>query len=451
MKRRLLLIGDGPHGLQQLRILASGLGPTWEVLGAPGIVEGQTVLATGPFDAVVAELRVGGSSGLQFLNQISELHPKTQRFVLADLSDKQAMTKCVGTSHHYLATPCDPQTLRAALDRAFSLDVWLMNDRVKKFIGQMQKLPSIPTLYFQVVKELQSPTSSLETIGNLIARDLVMTAKLLQLINSAVFGLRRQIANPTEAVLCLGAETTKSVLLLAHTFSYFDKIKSPSFSVERLWEHALTTGSMARTLAGAQNASLDTIEESFTAGLLHDIGKLVFACNMTTDYIKVIQAAQKEKKPLWVMEEQAFSLTHAEVGACVLGIWGLPVSIIEAVALHHYPSRFLSKEFSPLTAVHVANAWDQEQRGKGRVDNRLLPEVDPNYLRELGLFERLPEWREACKLPPIEEKQPDPATETATTDPAAAVTTPPAPAVAQPAPGDTETTAFIASPAAAAA
>lgn len=404
MKRRLLLVGDGPNGLQSLKSLASGLGSHWEVVGAPGIVEAQCALGQSGFDAVVTELRVGCASGLQFLNQITELHPKTQRFLLADLSDKQAVTKCVGTSHHYLATPCDPETLKAALDRAFSLDVWLMNERVKRFIAQMQKLPSIPALYFQVVKELQSPTSSLETIGGLIAKDLVMTAKLLQLINSAVFGLRRQIASPTEAVLCLGAETTKSVLLLAHTFSYFDKIKSSSFSVERLWEHALATGSLARTIAVNQGASPDTVEESFTAGLLHDIGKLVIACNLTSDYIQVLHRAHRENRPLWLVEEEVFSLTHAEVGACVLGIWGLPVTIIEAVALHHYPSRFLSKSFSPLTAVHVANAWDQEQRGKGKVQSQLLPEVDANYLQELELADRLPIWRAACKLPPIEEK-----------------------------------------------
>jgi HD-like signal output (HDOD) protein len=403
MKRRLLLVGDGPRGLQNLKTLASGLGPNWEVCGAPGLVEAQELLPKGPFDAVLAELRIGGSSGLTLLNQIIELHPKTQRFVLADLSDKQAVTKCVGTSHHYLATPCDTHTLRAALDRAFSLDVWLMNERVKKFIAQMQKLPSIPSLYFQVVKELQSPTSSLETIGDLISRDLVMTAKLLQLINSAVFGLRRQIASPTEAVLCLGAETTKSVLLLAHTFSYFDKVKSSSFSVESLWEHALAAGSLARMIANQQAASMDMVEESFTAGLLHDIGKLVIACNLPTDYIKVIQRTHREKKPLWLMEEEVFGVTHAEVGACVLGIWGLPVTIIEAVALHHYPSRFLSKEFSPLTAVHVANAWDHELRTKVKVDPALVPQVDPNYLRELGLSEALPRWREGCKLPPIPE------------------------------------------------
>jgi len=398
-----MLLGDGPRGLQQLRQLASALGPGWDVVGAPGVAEAKTSLEQTPADAIVAEVRVGGASGLQFLNETAESHPKMQRFLLADLSDKQAVTKCVGTSHQYLATPCDPQTLRAALDRAFSLDVWLMNDRVKKLVGQMQKLPSIPSLYFQVVKELQSPTSSLETIGNLIAKDLVMTAKLLQLINSAVFGLRRQIANPTEAVLCLGAETTKSVLLLAHTFSYFEKIKSPTFSVEQLWEHALSTGSLARALAQAQGCAPETVEESFTAGLLHDIGKLVFACNMTSDYIKVLQTAHREKRPVWILEEEAFSLTHAEVGACVLGIWGLPVGIIEAVALHHYPSRFFSKEFSALTAVHVANAWDQEQRGKGKIDANLLPQVDAHYIEDLGLIDKLPAWREQCKLPPVEE------------------------------------------------
>ena len=126
--------------------------------------------------------------------------------------------------------------------------------------------------------------------------------------------------------------------------------------------------------------------------------------------------AVPEKKPLWVMEESAFSLTHAEVGACVLGIWGLPVAIIEGVALHHYPSRFLSKNFSALTAVHIANAWDQEQHGKGKIESQMLPEVDMNYMQELELADRLPDWRAACKLPPIEEKPPVEAAPTGTPD-----------------------------------
>src|SRR5262249_36954038 len=152
--------------------------------------------------------------------------PKVLRFILAELAATQTTMKCVGTAHQFLLKPTDAQTIKSALERAFSLETWLPSAAAQQLMASVRKLPSPPTLYFKVVKALESPDSSAETIGRLIGQDVVMSAKLLQLVNSAVFGLQLQVANVPEAVIYLGIETTKSLILLAHTFSYFDELKS---------------------------------------------------------------------------------------------------------------------------------------------------------------------------------------------------------------------------------
>ena len=137
------------------------------------------------------------------------------------------------------------------------------------------------------------------------------------------------------------------------------------------------------------------VGQSFTGGMLHDIGKLLLAANMPDDFKKALALARQEELYLWDAESKVFGTTHGELGACLLGIWGLPMPMVEAVALHHYPIRFLSKEFCPLTAVHLANAIEHEieQDNQGLVKAT----VDPNYAAELGLTDRLDAWRDLCK------------------------------------------------------
>jgi HD-like signal output (HDOD) protein len=129
--------------------------------------------------------------------------------------------------------------------------------------------------------------------------------------------------------------------------------------------------------------------------MLHDIGKLLLAANMTDTFKEALVMARKEQIHLWDAESKVFGATHGELGACLLGIWGLPMPIVEAVALHHYPIRFLSKQFCPLTAVHVANSIEHEIQPD--TQGLICATPDANYLTELGLEEQVEGWRDLCK------------------------------------------------------
>ncbi len=397
MKRTILFVEEQPQARRELEQSLGPLAGTFEMTFVGSASDALERIEQQAFDAVVTDLRLALINGAQLLNEVMQRQPKVLRFVLSDLSDRQATMKCVGTAHQFISKPCDPQVLAAALERALAYESWLPGEKVRSLLAQLHKLPSPPQLYFEVVKALQSPDASLETVGALIARDPAMTAKILQLVNSAVFGLKRTVASPAEAVMYLGIDTTKSVILLAHSFSYFDQVKDADFSVENLWRHSIRTGNFARWIAGLERLDKERVEESYTAGMLHDLGKLALAANLPQQYSEAAMLAASRNVPLWEAEEEVLGANHAELGASMLAIWGLPVAIIEAVALHHHPARFLSQAFCPLTAVHAANAIEHaESSGANN-----LP-VDADYLAQLGLDQRLPIWWEHCRQ---QEKQ----------------------------------------------
>ncbi|MEO8427189.1 MAG: response regulator [Verrucomicrobiota bacterium] len=401
MKKTILLFAGGDRELHQdLQKHFNGPASEWQATLVQSRTEALSAMAIAPYDAIIAEVDLPGLNGAQLLDEVMRLYPKTLRFILSELSASQATMTCVGTAHQFLLKPTDAQTVKCALERAFALETWLPSDAVQSLMSSIRKLPSPPNLYFKVVKALESPLSSVETVGGLIAEDVVMSAKLLQLVNSAVFGLQLQVAHAGEAVAYLGVETTKSLILLAHTFSYFDEVRASGFSIDQLWRHSLATGHYAHRIADAESVDPEMINQAFTAGMLHDIGKLILAANLPAKFSKVVALARQQKVELWQVERELFGATHAEVGACLLGIWGLPLPIVEATALHHHPAQLLSKTFCPLTAVHVANALEHAAQRKD-FDATLV--VDGVYLEELGLTGRLEEWQQVCEAQSVKQ------------------------------------------------
>jgi putative nucleotidyltransferase with HDIG domain len=392
MKKRILFVDDQPNAWRELEPVANALGEGWAVEFAATTTEALALQSRSPCDAIVAELRLPVVNGAQFLNEIMQRHPRTIRFVMSDLSDVSAVMKCVGTAHQFLRKPCDPAVLQVALQRALSLDIWLPNEAVTSLLAKMQRLPSPPGLYFQVVKELQSDQASLDQIGAIIARDPAMTAKILQLVNSTVFGLPQPVNSPAEAVLLLGVETTKSLILLAHGYSYYSRLEKSGFSIDELWRHSLTTAQFAQRIARCELSNSFSVEEVYTAGLLHDMGKLILAANLPDQYRRASQLAQTGKLPMWEAEQQVFGACHAEIGACLMAIWGLPISIVETLALHHHPACLINQGFAALTAVHVANAIEHAEIAHS---DQIV--VDHEYLAGIGLDNHLPAWREVCR------------------------------------------------------
>ena len=391
MKHRILLVGEDQPLWHEFEAQASGADSDWTVEYARSGPEALAFLERFDFAAAVADVQLSDMSGLDLLDEIMRRQPKALRIILSDFADTSSTLTCIGRGHHHVIKPCDAPTLLNALNQGLALETWLPSEAVQSLIAQMRRVPSPPQLYFQIALELQSPDASVERVGELIAQDPAITAKVLQLANSAVFGLQLQVTHPVEATSYIGLETIKALVLLSHTFSSFEKLRVHGFSVEALWRHSLLTGQSARRIAQSENSSVELAEQAFAAGLLHDIGKLLFAANMPGLFVEALAVAREQQRSFWEVESQVLGACHAELGACLLGIWGLPAPILEGVALHHDPNRTLQPGFSPLTAVHVANILEHEMRPDASVT--ISDALDLQYLNDLGLDGRIEEWR----------------------------------------------------------
>jgi putative nucleotidyltransferase with HDIG domain len=391
MTQKILIVHSSPKFMAAvvLDIMARERNWTFEVVAT--LAEAEASLRKAPYAAVVVDYRISDGEGLAFLDSLLVKYPQPLRFLLANPADPGALLKLFNAPHHVLPGPWDAGKLAAGLKRAFSLELWATDDNVKRLMWHLQKVPSPPTIYFRVVKLLRTEDVDVDDVAREIAMDQAMTSKLLKVANSALFGSRQRVTAAREAVMQLGLEMTKSLLLLAHSFSYFDHVKAENFSLEDLWQHSLRTGLCAQAIARREGQSTDEIDAAYAAGLLHDIGKLVLAANLPREYSHTLKRAAEQKEPLWQAELAVFGATHADVGATLFGIWELPEPIIEAVALHHHPTRFLSSGFCTLTAVHAADALDHFHR------NEPMGEVDLEYLRQLGVEERLTDWQESTQ------------------------------------------------------
>jgi HD-like signal output (HDOD) protein len=270
---------------------------------------------------------------------------------------------------------------------------YLHNDRLQQLLSRLNTIPSVPDLYMQVMRELQQQDPSIQKVAKIIEQDFGMCAKLLHFVNSAHFGLAHQISSPLQAINYVGLNNLRSLILSVEMFSKVDTTKLPTgFSMTRLWQHSLCVGAFARTIARAEKASAKLIDEAYMAGLLHDAGALVLASNMPERYGEVLRQKTATKKPLDEIELQVLGASHAEVGAYLLALWGLPDPIVEAVAFHQRPSLSLTHTFTPLAIIHVADviASELDENSEDSI-------LDEAYTLELGLMERIPEWRIACK------------------------------------------------------
>jgi HD-like signal output (HDOD) protein/CheY-like chemotaxis protein len=391
MKRRILFVDDEPMVLSALQRLLRTLKAEWDMEFVTSGEEALALMARAPFDAIVSDIRMPLVNGAQLLREVATCYPQTMRIVLSGQADPELVYQCVGSAHQFLAKPCDLETLQNAIQRTFALEELLKGDPIKEIVSQMDAMPSLPALYHQIMEELSSPEASMDCVGQIIARDPAMTAKVLQLVNSAFFGLRRQISNPADAAMLLGMQTIKTLVLWIHVFSHYREVRQtlPDFSIEALADHSLNTGLLARKIICSEGGHPHAQDEAMTAGLLHDVGKLVLSVSRPASCARAMEHARARQIPLHLAERELFGTSHAEVGAYLLGLWGLPFNIVEAVALHHTPRACGSKALSALLAVHVADALQNQQQPDDLADARL----DDGWIAETGHGLRLEAWR----------------------------------------------------------
>ena len=402
MKKRILFVDDEPKVLDGLRRMLHRMRDEWDMRFVGSGREALEAIEQERFDVVVSDMRMPEMDGAELLDEVRQRCPGAVRLILSGHSDKEMILKSVGPTHQFLAKPCDADELKATVARACALRDLLADEQLKAVVARVKSLPSVPLLYAELLQLLGSQDCSLQDVGKIISSDVGMTAKILQLVNSAFFGLRHHIESPSQAIAYLGIETVRAVVLTASVFSEFEHPQKGKETAEALYPHSIAVGNLAGKITKTVSADRKLYDNALMAGMLHDVGQLVLAAELSEAKEQTHRTATERTIPLHEAEREVLGVSHAELGAYLLGLWGLPDAIVEAVAFHHMPSRCLSRSFAVLTPVHAANAL--ARAAEAGPEAREVARLDTTYLEEVGVANHVPRWRELAESVLFAEK-----------------------------------------------
>lgn len=384
--RTILFVDDESRVLTALRRSLHSLRGSWEMRFVTSTVDGLAELEKGQIDVVVSDLRMPGMDGAMFLELVLERHPSAIRIVLSGHAGSSEGAHLVGLAHRVVTKPCDSKALLQAVDDACALRDSLHSQELSALISTIKSLPAFPELYEQVTDEVRSPRGSLQRVGEIVSQDPGMSAKVLQVVNSTYFALRESVSDPVRATILLGEEKISALILSASIFDAAD-LSASGVPPEELWQTSLETAALARAIATAEKADRRLVEQSYAAGLLHEAGTLILATHLGVKYAHLRKKATVRELPMWEVETGTLGASHAEIGAALLGIWGLPDAIVEAVAFHHRPSGCPCTDSATLLAVHAAQAI---QAAKASGD---APALDESFLDHVGATRRVETWQ----------------------------------------------------------
>ncbi len=393
-RERVLFVDDEPRVLEGLRRMLRPMRDVWDMEFVGSGVEALAVVRATGVTVLITDMQMPDMDGEALLDAVTQVSPDTVRIVLTGHSDAEYLYRSANKAHQYLTKPCKSETLSRVIEQACALRNLLADEGLRRAVSRMKMVPSPPQVYRDLMRELEDSECSLQRVASVISGDLGLTASVLRFVNSAWLALNRPIKDMTEAVLILGIEAIKTLVLSSHVFGELDAA-SRSHLVLDISEHSMQVAQFSKRIATAEQADPTLASQAFTAGMMHEVGLMVLAVNEPDAVDAAFRMALIEKIPMMEAERRLLKATHAQIGAYLLGLWGLPSPIVEAVAFVGEPRASLQTSFSPLCAVHVA-----ESLVHAAVRLRVrAPELDPLFLQHLQLRHRLDTWSELRASP----------------------------------------------------
>lgn len=359
---RVLFVDDEPRVLEAIERTLFQLDVDWEASFAEGGPAALAELEKAHFDVVVSDMRMPGMDGAALLGEVCAKYPHVARIVLSGQTDEAAAFRVVKVAHQFLAKPCSSETLQQVIGRTQELRNWLREERLQAVVGRLDRLPSTPRLFSDLSRALDDETASADTVAAIVRQDPAMSSKVLQIVNSSLFSSGTAVSDVRAAVLRLGMKTIRNLALGLGAFDSIGKTSARSkASIDELQRRSLAIAQLSSRIARGR----DDTDAAFMAGLVCDVGQLILADVSAPDGLA----------------EQPGNVTHAEVGAFLLGLWGLPFRIVEAVANHHAPLRNAHDRLALPQIVWLASCLVYGEQ------------PDPDYLKRIGANELLPQFK----------------------------------------------------------
>ncbi len=374
--KRILLVKPSQNMFEALKMGFRSVDDSWDVIFAETAEEALSINAEHPCDLVATSSKLEGEkSGLQLLAELKETSPETIRFLVVNESEEQSMRGgLVDVPQQVLTPPLNLKNFVQQVERAFSLRSVIRNPQILKLLGKADTLPPLPRVFHRISEKLHDRNASLYDIAGIIEEDIVLSSKVLKLANSSLFNLRTPVGTVSQAVSFLGSRTVGSLVFsqgLGETFSCGHEMNS---FLEELNRHSLECAAMVTHILTSWNADQKLIDKAFFSGIAHDLGKMVLAKHAPKEWSRIMEALEAGDRSDVEIEREVVGITHPEIAAYLLAVWGFPNEQVIAVAFHHNPGKIRSRDLGMLCALHLAeNLLSTHLHGS---------DLDWNYLEE---------------------------------------------------------------------
>lgn len=353
---RLVLLDSDRHlGATHRRVLRA-IRPSWDVVLVEREDEAFAALAAARTDVFLAELGAPERITAATFEEVSVRWPSVIRIALSEFVARAVALRLERSVHRFLHEPCETGTLAMIVERCALVRESIDDPVIVEAVGGVDAIPRPPLSVLALEKVLADPTADVMSVAAVISRDAALTARLLRVANSAVFGLTRPVSRVDAAVNFLGLTLVRAITVADGVLRSF-KVTPDVLDLDQWNTHAVRVAAAARDIMrDVRPHDRAMIDEAFLAGLLHDVGQVVLAGVAPSEWRWIEIRARELGAPICTVEADLERTPHAAVGAFLLTLWGLPTSVVEAVAFHHAPAALPRRSFDPTLAVHVADA-----------------------------------------------------------------------------------------------
>lgn len=401
---RVLFVDDEGHILDGLRRGFRTMRSAWEMHFVTSGKDALKFLAGSEVHVVVSDMRMPEMNGRELLQEVSSRYPQVLRIILSGYAEQQLLCEALPFVHRFLSKPCETDLLIDVIQRSINLRRLLNNEALQTLVSGIGELPCLPAKYQELRQSLSSENISLTEVSRVVKQDPGLSSKVLRLGASSFFTTRRNVETVESAIEVLGLETVAVLSLAIGAFELFTSKSASGFNIERCFQHSVNVGRYTTLIGEAIGLSRKSCELLYSAALFHDIGKVLLSLHCPSDYADILTHSVEQNIPLYQLERERFSVTHAELGAYLLGLWGFSEGIIELVATHHLlfkpgaEAGAGGKRETPKEAVvlYASNAIENVlSRNAGW--NEIATEADTALIAN-GFQNFFDRWEELCRV-----------------------------------------------------
>lgn len=361
----ILFVDDEKSILASLRRLF--MDDAYDLFFASSADEGLKILADNDIDLIISDVRMPVKDGITFLSEVKNLYPQVVRIFLSGYADQDAVMRAFaeGCAQQLIPKPWEDAELKAIVEGALK-QARKQKEKIaglQKIINSLATLPPMPRTYFEVKKYLTGQEDfSADKVAPILENDIAISAELIRWANSALFGQRNKVDTVKRAIIVLGSDIVEGLILSGSAFAQVESGSKPLqlFDRKGFHSHCLATGILAKKLiqiTSPQDMALQG--RAFTAGLLHDLGKLVEESYLHENFVEILDLAKSEQAMLIWAEKEKIGTTHEEIGSHLADWWSMPSFLVNTIRWHHSPS-LCNTDKEILDAVHVANVLVQQ-------------------------------------------------------------------------------------------